>query len=167
MNNFGEYLRAIRKASGLSMAVLAEQSGVSQPYISQIERGERGPSPEILKKLASALGTNYSELMLKAGYVPEELAQKIDQLTLLKGLHSEYQQATKRVEQADKELEAARAERKAAEHDLSWLEEMGRVTELMEFLSKSDITYKGKVLSDHDKQRIAGVVEFLFAEREG
>jgi len=149
------------------MAVLAEQSGVSQPYISQIERGERGPSAEVLKKLAGALNTNPAELMLKAGYVPEELAQQIDRLALLKGLQAEYKRAVSDESQADKDLEAADDELKAAEQDLLWLEEMGRVTELIEFLGKPSITYKGKPLSDHDKQRIAGVVEFLLAESEG
>ncbi|MGG1601236.1 MULTISPECIES: helix-turn-helix domain-containing protein [Paenibacillus] len=162
--NFGQYLKSIRKAAKFSMAVLAEKSGVSQPYISQIERGERGPSPEILKKLAAALNISYAELMLKAGYVPEELSQNIDRLTLLKGLQTELQQATKRQLQADKDLEVANRELQIAEYELQFLEELERVKDLSEFLKKPGITYMGKTLSDHDRMRVTGVIKYLFAE---
>lgn len=45
-------------------------SGVSNSYISQVERGERSiPSPEILEKLSKPLGVDYEELMKRAGYL--------------------------------------------------------------------------------------------------
>lgn len=49
---FGHYLRGLRKARGLTLVDLNKASGVSQPYLSQIENGKAGgvPSPDILKK---------------------------------------------------------------------------------------------------------------------
>lgn len=48
-------------------------SGVSNAYLSQIENGKRGvPSPEIIKKLSKALGSDYEELMLVAGHIEEK-----------------------------------------------------------------------------------------------
>lgn len=69
---FGEYLRRLRKNRKLTIRQLDTYSGVSNSYISQMERGERGvPSPEILQKLAKPLGIKYEELMKKAGYIEE------------------------------------------------------------------------------------------------
>ena len=48
-------LRAIRERSGLSIRALAEQAGIQQPHLSNIEAGRRRPSPEVAKALAGAL----------------------------------------------------------------------------------------------------------------
>lgn len=70
---FGEYLRKLRKKRKLTIRQLDTYSGVSNSYISQMERGERGvPSPEILQKLAKPLGVDYEELMKVAGYLNEK-----------------------------------------------------------------------------------------------
>lgn len=67
--NFGLRLKSLREKAGLSMGKLAKEAKISQPYISQIERGDRGiPSPEILKKLSDPLGVEYEVLMIEAGY---------------------------------------------------------------------------------------------------
>ena len=59
-----EKLKSLREEKKLSVAELAEQSGVSKPYIWQIEDGRRkNPTGEVLRKLASALGTTVPELM--------------------------------------------------------------------------------------------------------
>ncbi len=50
-------LRAWRKARGLTLVELAERAGLSQPYLSELERGHKGASSSTLKKLAEALGT--------------------------------------------------------------------------------------------------------------
>lgn len=66
---FGEYLKGLRREKKLTIRQLDLYSGVSNSYISQMERGARGiPSPDILKKLAKPLGVSYEELMAKAGY---------------------------------------------------------------------------------------------------
>ena len=53
--SLGEYLREQRNAAELSLRQLAEQAGVSNPYLSQVERGLRKPSAEVLNKIAAAL----------------------------------------------------------------------------------------------------------------
>ncbi|MBP3953624.1 helix-turn-helix domain-containing protein [Bacillus suaedae] len=66
---FGSYLKGLRKRQGLTLKKLEELTGYSNSYLSQIETGKKGiPSPEILKKLESPLGEKYSQLMFRAGY---------------------------------------------------------------------------------------------------
>ncbi len=51
----GTALRSIRVRAGLSVTELAREVGISQPHLTNIERGDRQPSPEVLVKLAEAL----------------------------------------------------------------------------------------------------------------
>lgn len=69
----GEYLRALREARNQSLREVAELSGVSNAFISQIESGKvRQPSPATLYKLAECYGVPYETLMERAGYpVPQ------------------------------------------------------------------------------------------------
>lgn len=61
---FGAFLRALREQRGLTLRQVEEQAQVSNAYLSQIERGERGvPRVRILKKLASAYGVSVTELI--------------------------------------------------------------------------------------------------------
>lgn len=70
---FGLYLKGLRKGKKLTIRQLDLYSGVSNSYISQMERGARGiPSPDILKKLSKPLGVEYEEIMRVAGYIKEE-----------------------------------------------------------------------------------------------
>ena len=55
-------IRKLRKQLGWSQEILAEKTGVSAPYITQIEVGKRTPSLDIVEKLASALGVEYKTL---------------------------------------------------------------------------------------------------------
>ena len=63
----GDYLREQRIAASLSLRQLAEQAGVSNPYLSQIERGLRRPSAEVLQQLAKALRISAETLYVRAG----------------------------------------------------------------------------------------------------
>lgn len=57
-----ENIKTLRKQLGWSQELLAEKTGVSAPYITQIEVGKRTPSLDIVEKLASALGVEYKTL---------------------------------------------------------------------------------------------------------
>ncbi|MBO4439246.1 MAG: helix-turn-helix transcriptional regulator [Spirochaetaceae bacterium] len=57
-----ENIKTLRKKLGWSQELLAEKTGVSAPYITQIEVGKRTPSLDIVEKLASALGVEYKTL---------------------------------------------------------------------------------------------------------
>ena len=62
--SFGEFLRALRESRQLTLRQVEEQVHVSNAYLSQIERGERGiPNLKILKKLAEAYGVTVTELV--------------------------------------------------------------------------------------------------------
>ena len=65
--SLGEYLREQRVAARLSLRQLAEQAGVSNPYLSQIERGLRRPSAEVLQQIAKALRISAEQLYIRAG----------------------------------------------------------------------------------------------------
>jgi transcriptional regulator with XRE-family HTH domain len=69
VGSLGDYLREQRTASRLSLRQLADQVGVSNPYLSQIERGLRRPSAEVLQQLAKALRISAEQLYIRAGIV--------------------------------------------------------------------------------------------------
>ncbi|MCL8026258.1 helix-turn-helix domain-containing protein [Nocardioides bruguierae] len=69
VESLGEYLREQRTGAQLSLRQLAEQAGVSNPYLSQIERGLRRPSAEVLQQLAKALRISAEQLYVRAGIV--------------------------------------------------------------------------------------------------
>ena len=72
VGSLGDYLREQRQASRLSLRQLAEQAGVSNPYLSQIERGLRKPSAEVLGQIAKALRISAEQLYIRAGIVSRE-----------------------------------------------------------------------------------------------
>ena len=67
----GEYLREQRTSAKLSIRQLAAAAGVSNPYLSQIERGLRKPSAEILQQLAKGLRISAEQLYMHAGILDE------------------------------------------------------------------------------------------------
>ncbi|MNW41399.1 HTH-type transcriptional repressor RghR [compost metagenome] len=78
---FGQFLKAIRKEKGITLNQLGHTTGLSQPYLSQIENGKKGiPSPEVLKKLALNLDIDYDELSVHAG-ITDGKSIKIKQMS--------------------------------------------------------------------------------------
>lgn len=69
LGEIGSYLRDQREKAGLSVRQLAERAGVSNPYISQIERGLRKPSIEVLQQLARGLQLSTGSVLGKFGVV--------------------------------------------------------------------------------------------------
>ena len=67
----GDYLKEQRLLARLSLRQLAEQAGVSNPYLSQIERGLRKPSAEILQGIARGLRISAETLYVRAGILDE------------------------------------------------------------------------------------------------
>jgi transcriptional regulator with XRE-family HTH domain len=70
--DLGEFIRAQRELAHMSVRRLADIAGVSNPYLSQIERGLRRPSAEILQQLARALKISVEALYVRAGFLPDE-----------------------------------------------------------------------------------------------
>jgi transcriptional regulator with XRE-family HTH domain len=67
LNTLGDFIAAQRRTAELSLRQLAEQTGISNPYLSQIERGLRKPSAEVLQQLAKALRVSAESLYVRAG----------------------------------------------------------------------------------------------------
>lgn len=68
----GEFIRNQREVASMSMRRLAEAANVSNPYLSQIERGLRRPSAEILQQIARALKISVETLYVRAGILTDE-----------------------------------------------------------------------------------------------
>jgi transcriptional regulator with XRE-family HTH domain len=69
VESLGDYLHQQRVSAHLTLRQLAEQAGVSNPYLSQIERGLRRPSAQVLQQLAKALRISAEQLYVRAGIV--------------------------------------------------------------------------------------------------
>ena len=70
--DLGRFISGQRKRAQLSVRKLSELAGVSNPYLSQIERGLRKPSAEILQSLAKALSISAETLYVQAGILDDE-----------------------------------------------------------------------------------------------
>jgi len=73
VGSIGEYIREQRQQAKISLRQLAEAAGVSNPYLSQIERGLRKPSAEVLNQIAKALRISAEQLYIRAGIVSPEV----------------------------------------------------------------------------------------------
>jgi transcriptional regulator with XRE-family HTH domain len=74
VNSIGEYIREQREQARISMRQLAQQAGVSNPYLSQIERGLRKPSADILAQIAKGLRISAEALYVQAGILEDRPA---------------------------------------------------------------------------------------------
>ena len=71
-SNFGHFLKSLRDRQRMSLRDVEKESGVSNAYIAQLEKGDRpAPSPDILKKLAHVYNITVRELLMRAGYLDE------------------------------------------------------------------------------------------------
>ncbi len=70
-HDLGEFIREQRSMARLSLRKLSEAAGISNPYLSQIERGLRKPSAEILQQIAKALRISAETLYIRAGILEE------------------------------------------------------------------------------------------------
>jgi transcriptional regulator with XRE-family HTH domain len=68
----GAFIRSQRERAEMSIRKLAELADVSNPYLSQIERGLRKPSADILQQVANALRISVETLYVRAGILPDE-----------------------------------------------------------------------------------------------
>ncbi|MFM7210674.1 MAG: helix-turn-helix domain-containing protein [Actinomycetota bacterium] len=74
VSGLGSYIREQRDQAQMSVRQLAAAAGVSNPYLSQVERGLRRPSAEILSRLAGALRISAETLYVQAGILSEPQA---------------------------------------------------------------------------------------------
>jgi transcriptional regulator with XRE-family HTH domain len=91
VEDIGSYIRSQREAAQVSMRQLARSAGVSNPYLSQVERGLRKPSAEILQQIAKGLRISAEALYVRAGILEERPAGKVTDAVLTDPTLSERQ----------------------------------------------------------------------------
>ena len=78
-SDVGSFIRSLRENAQVSVRQLAEKSGVSNPYLSQVERGLRKPSADVLSQVAKALRVSAEVLYVRAGMLePSDKSQVRD-----------------------------------------------------------------------------------------
>jgi transcriptional regulator with XRE-family HTH domain len=87
VNSIGEYIREQREQAKISMRQLAQAAGVSNPYLSQIERGLRKPSADILQQIAKGLRISAEALYVQAGILEDKPADSGVRSALLADPH--------------------------------------------------------------------------------
>ena len=78
LQNLGEFIREQRHNARLSVRKLSELAGISNPYLSQIERGLRKPSAEILQQIANGLRISAETLYVRAGFLEQRDEEALD-----------------------------------------------------------------------------------------
>ena len=71
LRDLGSFIRDRRRDARLSLRKMSELAGISNPYLSQIERGLRKPSAEILQQIANALRISAESLYVRAGFLEQ------------------------------------------------------------------------------------------------
>jgi transcriptional regulator with XRE-family HTH domain len=124
----GDFIRERRRAVGLSVRKLASLAGVSNPYLSQIERGLRRPSAEILNGIAKALRISSETLYVQAGILDKHKQAQDDlvgailadrtiterQRQVLIQIYTSFREETERRREARRQRRAMPAESQAA-----------------------------------------------------
>jgi transcriptional regulator with XRE-family HTH domain len=117
VNSIGEYIREQREQAKISMRQLAQAAGVSNPYLSQIERGLRKPSADILQQIAKGLRISAEALYVQAGILEDKPADSGVRSALLADPHLAERQKQVLIEIYEsfrRENAAAAAERQEA-----------------------------------------------------
>jgi transcriptional regulator with XRE-family HTH domain len=91
IGQLGEYIREQRETAKISLRELAKSAGVSNPYLSQIERGLRKPSAEILQQIAKGLRISAEALYVQAGILDQRAASPVVDAILADEVLSERQ----------------------------------------------------------------------------
>jgi transcriptional regulator with XRE-family HTH domain len=100
--DLGAFIREQRQQGQVSLRKLSETAGISNPYLSQIERGLRKPSAEILQQIAKALRISAETLYVQAGILEAREGDEDFAMALLRDplLHEEQKQAILRIYQS-------------------------------------------------------------------
>jgi transcriptional regulator with XRE-family HTH domain len=108
--DIGSFIRSQREAAQVSVRQLAEKAGVSNPYLSQIERGLRKPSADVLNQIAKALRVSAEVLYVRAGILePSEPSEVRDaiiterQKQVLLDIYTSFCQQNEAADEADEE----------------------------------------------------------------
>ena len=117
VKSIGDYIREQREQARISMRQLAQSAGVSNPYLSQIERGLRKPSADILQQIAKGLRISAEALYVQAGILEDRPADTGVRSALLADaeLSERQKQVLVEIYESFRKENAAVAEAQAAE----------------------------------------------------
>src|SRR5579859_727236 len=130
VKSIGDYIREQREQARISMRQLAQSAGVSNPYLSQIERGLRKPSADILQQIAKGLRISAEALYVQAGILEDRPADSGVRSALLadadlserqKQVLIEIYESFRKENAAATEAQAAQAEAEAAQAEAAQL----------------------------------------------
>jgi transcriptional regulator with XRE-family HTH domain len=129
--DIGEFIRDLRSTARISLRELAERAGVSNPYLSQIERGLRNPSAEVLAQIAHALRVSTPMMYLRAGLLNEKDGQgvlaaiaadpdlTVSQKQSLSQIYETFRRENARAEPTDKQANPAEDQSPHADQEVS------------------------------------------------
>ncbi len=131
VNSIGEYIREQREQARISMRQLAQAAGVSNPYLSQIERGLRKPSADILQQIAKGLRISAEALYVQAGILEDRPADSGVRSALMADpeLSERQKQVLMEIYESFRRENAAAAEAARAEADGAETAEAAEATE--------------------------------------
>lgn len=146
VQEYGKWLKALRKESGMTLVGVTKSAGVSHAYLSQIENGLFKPSPEFLEKLAGPLGINYSALLIMAGY--NDLAKGV-----------QLREAQEVFANRDNEYDLI-----ALNEQIKLLESITDIKAFLERKVPPYSKYNGHTLTADDRKRLLIILENLFPQ---
>jgi transcriptional regulator with XRE-family HTH domain len=117
-SDLGSFIRTQREAAQVSVRQLAEKAGVSNPYLSQIERGLRKPSADVLNQIAKALRLSAEVLYVQAGILePSEPSEVRDAVVADSAITERQKQVLLDIYASFRQQNEAAADEAAAELD--------------------------------------------------
>lgn len=150
--NIGMYIKELRQKKQLTLSKLSEISSISQPYLSQIEKGQRNPSFDIIKKLSEAFEVDFTELAWRAGlYTDAEIQQRRE-------MEAFYNSMTPEEEEAYIERDM----KYSLLHDYRQL----HYPDLKILLNGGNVFFGGKSLNYEQRQTATKILEVLFEKLE-
>lgn len=150
MSSLGGKLKQLRKDKSMTLNQLSELTGISQPYLSQIEADKKSPSAVYLHKLSDALGVPYSSLIKLSGKA--EFIEKYNQQVLEQGQSELY--VSKIVP-----IDTVRLEALETATDLQMLLQQESITLLAENIRPS---FNGHYLNKEESDRALAMLHLLF-----
>lgn len=153
--SFGNYIKEIRVNKGITGRELARRTGISQPYLSQLETGKnKKPSIEVIMKIAKGLGVDYSKLIEIAGYINE--LEELEEKTELLNKEKETLQNNLNVAELRVDLFKALKKQKQLINTIKKMSDLH-----IQLTSDNDFYYKDHLLTKEEKQKILTIIETI------
>ncbi|MES1052952.1 helix-turn-helix transcriptional regulator [Bacillus thuringiensis] len=150
--NIGTYIKDLRLNKQLTLSKLSEISSISQPYLSQIEKGQRNPSFDIIRKLSEAFEVDFTELAWRAGlYTDAEMQDRRAMEALFNSMTPAEEEAY--IERQNKRIPL-------------WEYRKLHYPDLKELLSGSNVFFEGKSLNREQRETATKILEVLFEKLE-